>query len=82
VTYPLSGWLLTVYGVVPALIVLALLAAIGVLVAVKLWPAGDPSEFEHTHDNLPLDHPHLNGKRHHAHPFVVDDQHPRWASHL
>jgi len=82
VTYPLSGWLLTVYGVVPALIGLALLAAIGILVAVKLWPAGDPSEFAHTHDNLPLDHPHLNGERHHTHPFVVDDQHPRWASHL
>lgn len=82
VTYPLSGWLLTVYGVVPALIGLALIAAIGILVAVALWPAGDLSKFEHTHDNLPLDHPHLHGERRHAHPFVVDDQHPRWASHL
>ncbi|WP_299822574.1 MFS transporter [uncultured Jannaschia sp.] len=82
VTYPLSGWLLTDYGLVPALIGLALLAAAGMLLGAILWPADDPVEFEHTHDNLPLDHPHLHGKRHHAHPFVVDDHHPRWASRL
>ncbi|WP_281827448.1 MFS transporter [Jannaschia rubra] len=82
VTYPLSGWLLTAYGIVPALIGLALLAAIGLLLAARLWPAGDPSELEHTHDNLPLDHPHLRGERRHAHPFVVDEDHPRWASSL
>lgn len=29
-----------------------------------------------------FDHPHLKGKRRHAHPFVVDDAHPRWASRL
>ncbi|WP_299653726.1 MFS transporter [uncultured Jannaschia sp.] len=82
VTYPLAGWLLTVYGVVPALLGLALLAASGMLMALKLWPANDPVELEHNHSNLPLDHPHLNGERHHAHPFVVDDHHPRWASQL
>lgn len=81
-TYPLAGWLLTVYGIVPALVGLALIAAIGLLVAVVLWPSGDPSKVEHTHDNLPLYHPHLHGERRHAHPFVVDNQHPRWASHL
>ena len=82
VTYPLSGWLLTVYGIVPALAGLALIAAIGILVATVVWPSSDVEELEHTHDNLPLDHPHLHGARRHAHLFVVDDQHPRWASHL
>ena len=82
VTYPLSGWLMTQFGPVAALALLAALAGIGVLTALRLWPSGDPDTFEHTHENLPLDHPHLKGERLHAHPFVVDDQHPRWSSQL
>ncbi len=82
VTYPLSGWLLTVYGVVPALISLAFLAACGVIAAMKLWPSGDPVELEHTHDNLPIDHPHLKGHRRHRHALVIDESHPRWATHF
>ena len=82
VTYPLSGWLMTRFGPVAALGVLAALAGAGLLVALRLWPARDPETLEHSHDNLPLDYPHLNGTRRHAHPFVVDDNHPRWASQL
>ncbi len=79
-TYPLSGWLLSVHGVVSALIGLALLAATGLLVALKLWPSGDAAELEHTHENLPLDHPHLKGHRKHSHALVIDEDHPRWAT--
>ena len=82
VTYPLAGWLFTVYGAGPALIGLALLAAIGMLAARRLWPATDPVELAHTHDNLPLDHPHLGGHRRHSHALVIDDSHPRWATHF
>ncbi|MGS4947853.1 MFS transporter [Meridianimarinicoccus sp. RP-17] len=82
VTYPLSGWLMTQFGPVAALGVLAALAGVGALSALRLWPQEDPEILEHSHDNLPLDHPHLKGARRHAHPFVVDDQHPRWASQL
>jgi H+ antiporter protein len=82
VTYPLSGWLMTQFGTVAALIVLAALASAGAAAALRLWPKDDPEVLEHTHDNLPLDHPHLNGHRRHAHTFVVDDNHPRWALHL
>lgn len=82
VTYPLSGWLMTQFGPVVALGVLAALAGIGALTALRLWPSGDPDTLEHTHENLPLDHPHLHGARRHAHPFVVDEEHPRWASQL
>ena len=80
VTYPLSGWLLTVHGVVPALIGLGFLAAAGMIAALKLWPIGDPVQIEHTHDNLSLDHPDLNGHRRHSHPMVIDESHPRWAA--
>lgn len=82
VTYPLSGWLMTQFGPVIALGALAALAGLGTLSALRLWPQEDPEILEHIHDNLPLDHPHLNGRRRHAHPFVVDDEHPRWASQL
>jgi len=82
VTYPLSGWLMTRFGPVAALGCLAALAGAGALTGLRLWPKEDPEILEHTHDNLPLDHPHLGGKRRHAHPFVVDDDHPRWTSHL
>ncbi|MGP6086132.1 MFS transporter [Antarctobacter jejuensis] len=79
-TYPLSGWLMTALGPVPALIGLAALAGLGVIVALRLWPAGDPAEVAHRHDNLPLDHPHLQGHREHRHSLVIDDQHPRWGA--
>ena len=67
---------------IAALGLLAALAGAGTLTALRLWPSGDPEILEHTHENLPLDHPHLAGARQHAHPFVVDDEHPRWASQL
>ena len=82
VSYPLSGWLMTEFGAVPALIVLSALASAGVGAALFLWPKGDPEIVEHTHENLPLDHPHLNGQRRHAHQLIIDDAHPRWSSRL
>jgi len=80
VTYPLSGWLMTAFGTVPALVVLAALASVGIVTALRLWQVEDPEIIAHTHDNLPLDHPHLQGHRHHSHPLVIDDAHPRWGS--
>jgi H+ antiporter protein len=82
VTYPLSAWLMTQFGPIAALVCLTALAGAGALAAVRLWPKVYSEVFEHTHDNLPLDHPHLKGERHHAHPFIVDEQHPRWSSQL
>ena len=82
VTYPLSGWLMTQFGAVTALGLLAALAGAGVLAALRLWPKEDPEILEHTHENLPLDHPHLQGARRHAHPLIVNAEHPRWASQL
>ena len=80
VTYPLSGWLMTAFGTVPALLVLAGVALAGIVTGMRFWPTGDPEVVEHSHDNLPLDHPHLQGHRHHTHALVIDDAHPRWGS--
>lgn len=80
--YPLSGWLMTAFGTVPALLGLSLAATVGLIAALRTWPTNDPVEVAHTHDNLPLDHPHLKGHRHHSHALVIDDAHPRWGSQL
>lgn len=75
-----SGWLMTAFGSVVALVVLASLAVAGIVTATRLWPADAPEVVEHTHENLPLDHPHLQGHRRHSHALVIDDAHPRWDS--
>ena len=80
VTYPLSGWLMTKSGPVLTLAILAVLAGAGVIFALRVWPQHDPEIIEHDHDTMSLDHPHIHGTRRHAHPFVIDENHARWAS--
>ncbi|MFU8776142.1 MAG: MFS transporter [Roseovarius sp.] len=82
VTYPLSGWLMTQFGLVPAIGVMTTLAGAGIFAAARFWPSEDPETLEHTHDNLPPDHPHLQEGRRHTHTFIVDENHPRWGSKL
>ena len=83
--YPLAGWAGTVLGVEYALLALGTAAAVVTLVASRLWPADDPLERRHSHENLPPDHPHLRDLvpdgpgRSHVHAFHIDDQHPRWV---
>ncbi|MAU43943.1 MAG: MFS transporter [Yangia sp.] len=79
-SYPLSGWLQTGFGTVPALLVLALLAVAGIVAALRMWPADDPVEGAHSHDHLPVDHPHLAGGHRHSHAFVIDDLHRVWPA--
>jgi H+ antiporter protein len=78
VTYPLSGWLITVAGPTTAFATLAILAAAGMFGGVVLWSKDDTGTLQHTHDDLPEDHPHLHGSRSHSHPIIIDDYHPHW----
>lgn len=80
VAYPLSGWLMTAFGTLPALILLALLAVVGILAALRFWTARDPSNFLHDHPELSADHPHIRDGRSHAHAFVIDDLHHHWPA--
>ncbi len=80
VAYPLSGWLMTAFGTLPALIVLALLAMVGILAALRFWTASDPSNLLHNHPELSADHPHIRDGRSHAHAFVIDDLHHHWPA--
>lgn len=69
-----------------AMIVLGGLGLLGVIAASILWPADDPDSVEHSHDNLPADHPHLrdavreNGVWRHRHLLVIDDEHRAWPT--
>ena len=78
VTYPLAGWLMTFAGSVTTFGVLAVVAAVGMFGGVVLWPRGGEIEHEHTHANLPVDHPHLRDGQPHRHAIVIDDFHEHW----
>ena len=78
VTYPLAGWLITVAGPAMAFAILALLAGVGLISGVALWPHEDNGSVQHSHEDLPSDHPHVQDGRTHSHPIVIDDYHPHW----
>ncbi|MCH8239383.1 MAG: MFS transporter [Proteobacteria bacterium] len=86
VTYPLAGWLGAHMSVSATLLVLAGITAAGAAGGLLVWPASDPQTMNHLHDDLPSDHPHIEGATltksgyRHAHVFVIDKQHPRWPS--
>jgi MFS family permease len=86
-TYPLAGRLGAAIGVGPTFLVLAVLAAAGLVAAMAAWPKRDPEEIEHDHSALPPDHPHRgaehppmpagSGGFRHRHAYVIDDLHAR-----
>ena len=83
VTYPLAGRLGTTVGLEVTFLVMAVLSAVAVLVASRLWPAADPDVVPHVHTDLEAGDAHvsatpLDETGRHAHPFVIDDQHPIW----
>ena len=80
ITYPLSGWLITTFGVIPTLFSLAVLATAGALVARTVWPRNDPQIVPHSHPELPEDHPHLTDGQPHAHDFRIDALHRHWPT--
>lgn len=85
VTYPLAGWLGAKFGLTTSFVALGILASAAVLLAMRLWPADDPVELHHTHDELAKGDPHLAGAQNvaqsgkaHSHAYVIDDEHRRW----
>ena len=86
ITYPMAGWLGAEAGMTAAFLVLGGLATFGTALAPALWLAQDPDLLEHLHDDLPTDHPHVQGAApaagglRHAHSFVIDEYHHRWPA--
>lgn len=81
ICYPLAGRFGTALGLQATFIVMSLIGLAGVMLALKLWPAGDPSDIAHEHPDLPLEHPHLreySSRGEHRHLLIVDDLHQSW----
>jgi len=82
-TYPLAGWLGAEFGMTAAFLGLGVVAAIGLAMAVTLWPAIDQEVMVHAHPGLPADHVHWSegsmlSSGQHSHAFVIDELHPKW----
>ena len=77
IAYPVSGFVSASFGTGPAFAALCALCLAGVAATAVLWPANDPESVPHRHDDLPEDHPHVEGAAH-AHPFIIDDIHTKW----
>lgn len=81
ICYPLAGYLGARAGMAAAFATMAIIGLIGVSLAWRLWPSGDPTDIAHDHLGLPADHPHLHahgGMGQHHHSVVIDDLHRRW----
>ncbi len=82
-TYPLAGWLGAEFGMTAAFLGLGVVAAMGLAMAVTLWPTIDHDVMEHAHPDLPADHVHwaegsMLASGRHSHAFVIDELHPKW----
>lgn len=82
IAYPLAGQVGAACGQQAAFLTLAALSAAGVVAALWLWPAQDPSMIAHEHPELPDTHPHklndANPQRGHTHDYLIDDLHANW----
>ena len=83
VTYPLAGWLGANISLTASFVGLSVVAGCALAASIVIWrPVHDQELIRHSHESLPNNHTHLGGKDcvDHEHPFVIDDQHPRWPS--
>jgi len=80
ICYPLVGQLGARICMGAAFVGMAALSAIGVVAALRLWPAYDPDVIPHDHADLPADDPHHEEHAQGNHPYVIDRRHPKWPS--
>ena len=84
--YPLAGFLGSAAGVGATMLTMGLVGMAGVVAARVVWPKSATPELEHTHADLPPEHPHLQdavqhrGVWIHRHAFVIDDEHRVWPT--
>ncbi|MBN9505141.1 MAG: MFS transporter [Altererythrobacter sp.] len=83
ICYPLVGQIGANLSISAAFGAMCIIASIGTLLALLLWPSSDPDIVPHVHDDLPEGHEHL--RLHHggdgaAHVYMIDDLHPRWSN--
>lgn len=76
--YPLVGQLGARVGMTAAFGAMAVLAAIGTVAALWLWPSNDPDVVAHEHGDLDADDPHRRVHAQSDHSYVIDRRHPNW----
>ena len=82
ITYPVAGWLGTTFSITAAFGGLAVIAGAAWVLSKSIWdPRFEIEVVAHRHDDLPADHPHVQGGKQHAHPFVINDEHRKWPDH-
>ncbi|MBW0272598.1 MFS transporter [Nocardia sp. MH4] len=84
-TYPIAGWLTRTAGFTTTWVVLAVLAVVGTMVALRFWPRHDPEQITHLHEAGTIDPARLADAIRvsdrlylHTHPYVIDAEHLRW----
>lgn len=84
-TYPIAGWGATLAGFATAWSILGVIATIGAVIALMIWPRRDPEALTHTHATATTDGSHLDdaiaihdGLMEHTHTFNIDQDHVRW----
>ena len=80
ICYPLVGQLGARVSMSAAFVGMAALSAIGVVAALRLWPANDPDVIPLDHADLPADDPHHAEHAKGDHAFVIDRRHPKWPN--
>lgn len=79
IAYPAAGFSSAGFGPEEAFWVLGALCLAGTAMAALAWPARDPDQIPHRHDDLASDHPHLaDAPETHDHAYIIDELHPRW----
>ncbi|MGR3636733.1 MAG: MFS transporter [Shimia sp.] len=81
VTYPPAGWSGVQFGLGMSMLIMGGVATVATAVGLLVWRTTS-GEIAHHHPDLPDDHPHLlkHGGRHHAHAYVIDDEHHVWPT--
>ncbi|WP_433762257.1 MFS transporter [Nocardia sp. CA-135398] len=86
-TYPITGWLTTAAGFTTTWLTLAVFAAVGITVALRMWPRKDPEIITHLHAvgtiaPQRLGDAELVNERYyrHTHAYVIDADHRRWPN--
>lgn len=57
--YPLAGRFGAGLGLQATFVLMSVIGAMGIILAVRLWPKAEAEEVPHSHPELPADHPHL-----------------------
>jgi MFS family permease len=78
VCYPLVGQLGAKVSMAAAFAGMAVIAMIGTVAAMWLWPAHDPEIVPHDHEDLAADDEHRQVHAEGGHAFVIDKRHPKW----